>query len=493
VEFSTQIFREYDIRGIVGEDLGPGMAEAVGRAYGGILRERSGAEAPRVAVGRDNRPSSPELAQALIRGLTSSGVDVTGIGTVPTPVAYWSEKVLGTDGALQVTGSHNPPEYNGIKMTMEGRPFYGGAIQELRRRIEAEEAGAEAAPGARAPAGRESGRAGVPADAPGDVADPTAPGPTGESNGAEEPVLDRYVEDLASRIELERPVKAAVDCGNGTASVVAVRLLEAVGAEVEPLYCTSDGTFPNHHPDPTVDANLEDLIARVRETDAEVGIAFDGDGDRLGAVDERGQVVRADLLLLLFGLDLLDRTGPGRKLVFDVKCSQVLPEVYEAAGGEPVMWKTGHSLMKEKIRETGAPLGGELSGHIFFVEGYYGFDDALFGACRLLELLSRDRRPLSERVAAFPSYVSTPEIRIEVTEEAKWELVEAARAHFRERYDVIEVDGVRILFGDGWGLLRSSNTQPVIVARFEARNPGRLDEIRDEVLGWLRSQGVEGV
>ncbi|NIP57161.1 MAG: phosphomannomutase/phosphoglucomutase [Gemmatimonadetes bacterium] len=457
---NPQIFREYDIRGIVGEDLDPAVAEAVGAAYGAELTARLGDDGhSAVMVGMDNRPSSPDLVDGLVRGLTGAGVDVTAVGTVPTPVAYWCEKVLGGDGALQVTGSHNPPEYNGIKMTMEGRPFYGRQIQDLLRRI------------------RE-----------GDLGEPGGGGERSEAR-----VLDRYVEDAASRVRLERPVSAVVDCGNGTTSVVAVRLLRAVGAEVTPLFCESDGTFPNHHPDPTVDENLEDLVNEVRASGAELGIAFDGDGDRLGAVDENGEVVRADLLLLLFGLDLLERRGPGQKLVFDVKCSQALPEVFEAAGGEPIMWKTGHSLMKEKMRETDAPLGGELSGHLFLAEGYYGFDDAAFAACRLLELLSRDDRTLSERIAPFPSYVSTPEIRIEVGEDVKFELVERAKDHFRALHDVIEVDGVRILFGDGWGLLRTSNTQPVVVARFEARTPERLEEIRDGVLGWLRDQGVEGV
>ncbi|HZD05727.1 MAG TPA: phosphomannomutase/phosphoglucomutase, partial [Longimicrobiales bacterium] len=264
-----------------------------------------------------------------------------------------------------------------------------------------------------------------------------------------------------------------------------------MGCEVIELFCEPDGLFPNHHPDPTVEANMRDISRSVVEEGADLGIAFDGDGDRIGVVDGGGRIVRGDLLLLVFGLDLLDRKGPGQKLVFDVKCSQVLPEVFRAAGGEPIMWKTGHSLMKEKMKETGAPLAGELSGHIC-VGGdlYRGFDDALFDACLLVDLLARKDGSLSEMVDRFPRYVSTPEIRIEVDEESKFSLVDEALEYFRERYDVIDVDGVRIQFGDGWGLLRTSNTQPVIVARFEARTPERLQEIRDLVEGWLRSRGV---
>jgi len=455
MDVASHIFREYDIRGIVGESLDADVTRAVGRAYGSVIRERIAGRTPLIAVGQDNRPSSPELAEALIEGLLATGVDVVEVGTVPTPVLYWSVEELDADGGLQVTGSHNPAEYNGIKMSMEGRSFYGSDIRRLRDRI-----------------GEEHFVSGA-----------------GELR--HEDVLERYVEDVAGRFDLPRPVKVAIDCGNGSGAVVAVELLEALGAEVVPLFCESDGTFPNHHPDPTVDENLEDLIAAVAESGAEVGIALDGDADRVGAVDENGDVVRADLLLLLFGLELLDKRGDGQKLVFDVKCSQVLPEVYEAAGGEPIMWKTGHSLMKEKMLETHAPLGGELSGHLFFADEYYGFDDALYGACRLIDLLARDDRSLSERVAEFPTYVSTPEIRIEVDEEAKFSLVKKAQEHFGRTHEVIEVDGARILFGDGWGLLRTSNTQPVVVARFEARTSERLDEIRSEVLGWLREQGVD--
>ena len=282
-----------------------------------------------------------------------------------------------------------------------------------------------------------------------------------------------------------------LDCGNGTGSLVGVALLEQIGADVVGLYCESDGTFPNHHPDPTVDEYLVDLIGAVRREGADIGIGFDGDADRIGAVDETGRIVRGDILLLLLGLDVLHRHGPGQRLVFDVKCSQVLPDEFTKAGGEPIMWKTGHSLIKEKMRETGAPIAGELSGHIFFSDDYLGFDDALYSACRLVDLIARSESSLSEMVARFPAHVSTPELRIEVSEESKFGLVEAAQDHFRKNREVIDVDGARILFDDGWGLLRASNTQPAIVARYEARTQDGLRSISREVESWLRIQGVE--
>lgn len=453
---ASHIFREYDIRGIVGRDFGPDVSEPVGRAYGTLVRETTGKDRPRVVVGRDNRPSSPALAQALVQGIRAAGVDVLDVGTVPTPLAYWAEATRKTDGAVQVTGSHNPAEWNGIKMTVQGRAIYGAQIQGLRTRIDANTFAVGA----------------------------------GGYEAAD--VIDAYVADVAGRFELPRRLKVAVDCGNGTGSILAERLLDALGVDLVPLFCQSDGTFPNHHPDPTVDENLVDLIAAVRDEKCDLGVAFDGDADRLGVVDETGAVIRGDLVLLLFGLDLLKRKGRGQKLVFDVKCSQALPEVFGAAGGEPIMWKTGHSLMKEKMRETGAALAGELSGHIC-VGGdlYYGFDDALFDACLLIDLVARGERPLSARVAEFPSYVSTPEIRVEVTEESKWDVVRAASEHFRKDHQVVDVDGVRVLFGDGWGLLRASNTQPVLVLRFEARTRERLEQIRESMEAFLRTQGVE--
>ena len=450
----SHIFRQYDIRGIVGEDLDAEVTEAVGRAFGSRVRLDSSSRSPTVAVGYDNRLTSPSLAEGLIAGIRSAGVDVVDVGTVPTPVLYWSEVTLGADAGVQITGSHNPPEWNGIKMTHGGSSLYGDAIQDLLLSINESDF-------------------------------------TSGSGGYERvTVLDRYVDDIAGRFNLERPMRVAVDCGNGTGSILAVRLLEAIGVEVTPLFCESDPTFPNHHPDPTVDDNLIDLIRSVESGNHDLGVAFDGDADRIGAIDDQGQIIRGDILLLLFGLDLLKKRGPGQKLIFDVKCSQVLPELFEKAGGEPIMWQTGHSLIKNKMRETGALLAGELSGHIMIADDYLGFDDALYDACRLLEIISRSGRTLSEMVSDFPEYRSTPEIRIDVTEDQKWTVVSEALVYFKEKYDVISVDGVRILFGDGWALLRASNTQPVIVARFEARSESRLMEIRTEIAEWLTQAGV---
>jgi phosphomannomutase/phosphoglucomutase len=450
----SHIFRQYDIRGIVGQDLDAGVAEAVGQAFGSMVRAESGKKTPRIAVGCDNRLTSPDLVAGLVAGIRAAGVDVLQVGTVPTPVLYWSEATFGTDAGVQITGSHNPPEWNGIKMSLGRSALYGDAIQEIRTRI--------------------------------------LNGDMDKGSGAHEQVevLDRYVTDVAERLRLTRPMKVAVDAGNGAGALVAEQLLKAIGARVTPLFCESDGTFPNHHPDPTVDENLEDLIRTVRGAPHDLGVAFDGDADRIGAVDEEGTIVRGDVLLLLYGLDLLERLGRGQKLIFDVKCSRVLPEVFAAAGGEPIMWKTGHSLIKRKMKETGALLAGELSGHIMVADDYYGFDDALYNACRLVSIVSRTGRSLSEMVAEFPVYVSTPEIRIDVSEEQKWSVVDEAVKHFKKGHDVIDVDGARVLFGDGWALLRTSNTQPAIVARIEAKTAARLQEIRQEVAAWLGTRGV---
>lgn len=454
---SPHIFRQYDIRGVVGRDLDSAFAESLGRAFGTMLSRRSGGERPlTVALGRDNRVTSDDLAAGVRRGLLATGMHVIDIGTVPTPVLSFAAATLATDGAIQVTGSHNPPDYNGFKLSIAGRSLYGEAIQSLRGLIDAE-----------------------------DYA-------SGEGKLERREIIPDYVREVSARFEVQRPVKVVVDCGNGAGSLMAVDLLRALGSQVEvvPLFCESDGTFPNHHPDPVVDENLESLIAEVLRTHADLGVAFDGDADRIGAVDDRGQIVRGDTLLLLYGLDLIERRGPGQKVVFDVKCSQALPEVLSAAGGVPVMSATGHSLIKERMKREQALLAGELSGHIMFGDDYYGFDDALYAAALLISILSRMEEPLSARLHRFPAFHSTPELRYATSEEAKFEVVARAVAHFRERYDVIDVDGARVLFGDGWGLIRASNTEPVLVGRFEARSPERLEEIRDEMEGWLREQGI---
>ena len=476
------IFRQYDIRGIVGDTIDPSIAEAVGWAYGAELTDRLGGAVPKVVVGQDNRPSSPSLADGLVRGARSSGCRVVRLGTVPTPVAYFAEHELGAHGSLQVTGSHNPSEYNGIKMTVAKGSLHGDAIQALLARIRS-----------RGP-GRAKGATGSALlgelSAAGSAGESAADGASAHSAVEQVDVLPAYVAAVAGRFRPARPMKVVVDCGNGTGAVVAVELLEAAGAEVVPLYCESDGTFPNHHPDPTVDANVRELAAQVRRHGAEAGIGFDGDADRIGVVDGEGRIVRADVLLLLFGLDMLRRLGPGVQLVFDVKCSQALPEVFERAGGVPLMWKTGHSLVKEKMRETGAPIAGELSGHICFADDYYGFDDALYAACRLVEMIAGSERSLAELTSELPSYASTPEMRIEVPESEKFDLVADAREHFARDHEVIALDGARVLFGDGWGLIRASNTQPAITVRCEAATEARLEVIRETLGRWLRDRGV---
>ncbi|MDR0787527.1 MAG: phosphomannomutase/phosphoglucomutase [Gemmatimonadota bacterium] len=444
------VFRQYDIRGVVGRDLDPEFARQLGRAFGTKVQRQSSGPV-RIALGHDNRLSSEALADGFRRGLLETGVDVVDVGLVPTPALYFAGAFLGTTAAAQITGSHNPPEYNGFKLSIGNRSLYGEAIQDLRRTIDA-----------------------------GDFN-------TGTGTVVEEAILPAYIDFLSRRFQVTRPLRVVVDCGNGTGSVVAVELLRALGSSIEviPIFCESDGSFPNHHPDPVVDENLVDLQAKVRETGADLGIAFDGDADRLGAVDELGRIVRGDILLLLFALDLIQRRGAGQKVVFDVKCSQVLSDVITEAGGIPLMSATGHSLIKERMKNEGALLAGELSGHICFAEDYFGFDDALFAACLLVTIVAGLDGPLSERVAEFPRFVSTPEIRYPADERTKFDVVKRAVAHFSKTHKVIDVDGARVLFDEGWGLIRASNTEPVLVARYEAKTDQALEKIRSTIEGWL--------
>ncbi|MDB4874073.1 MAG: phosphoglucomutase/phosphomannomutase alpha/beta/alpha domain [Gemmatimonadetes bacterium] len=451
---AAAIFRQYDIRGVVDKDLTTDAARAVGSAYAALLRECGLHGA--VAVGRDNRPSGDALRDALVDGLTTAGVDVIDIGVVPTPLTYWALHHLPVVGGIQVTGSHNPPEYNGFKLSVEKGSVHGEEIQHLYT-----------------------------------LAQQARPAAPTRGTIRHTQVIDGYIDDVVRRVgKLSRPIRAVYDCGNGAGALVAPQLFERLGLVGRGLFCESDGTFPNHHPDPTVPENLEALIAAVRTDGAEIGIAFDGDADRIGVVDGKGNIIWGDRILILYARDVLERTGRGQPIIFDVKCSQSLPTAIENAGGQPIMWKTGHSLIKEKMRETNAPIAGEMSGHMFFSEGFYGHDDAMYGAARLLRILADSGRTVDELLADVPDFVSTPELRIDVPEELKFGLVEAAVRHFRARYDVIDVDGVRVLFGDGWGLIRASNTQPVIVARYEAATPERLAAIRGEMEGWLRAQGV---
>jgi phosphomannomutase / phosphoglucomutase len=445
------VFRQYDVRGLVDRELTPEFARALGRAFASVAADRLG-RPPVIAVGRDNRPSGPALSQGVRTGIVEAGGTAVDVGTLPTPALYFAVSALGTDAGLQVTGSHNPPEFNGFKMVLEGEAFHGEDILGLWEIIMAELW--------RSGRGKET------------------------SDGS---VLQRYREGIISRHRLERPVRVAVDCGNGVGSLIAVSTLRGLGAEVTPLFCESDGSFPNHHPDPTVPENLRDLQAEVRRTGAELGIAFDGDADRIGAVDETGEIIYGDQLLVIFGRDAVRRFGPGMPVIFDVKCSDVLPKALAAAGAQPVMWKTGHSLIKAKMKELKAPLAGEMSGHMFFGGDYLGFDDALFAAARLLEIVSRQPFGLATLLADLPRTFATPELRVDCAEEEKFELVERAALHFAAQYPVNTIDGVRITFPKGWGLLRASNTQPVLVMRFEATDPEARDAYRSEVEGWLEN------
>ncbi|HUL04567.1 MAG TPA: phosphomannomutase/phosphoglucomutase [Gemmatimonadales bacterium] len=456
------IFREYDIRGTVGDQLTGEAAYLIGAAFATFAAQRLG-RTPRIAVGRDNRPSGSDLMARVLAGIEDAGGVSLSVGEVPTPALYFATHTLAVDGGLQVTGSHNPPEFNGFKMVLAGEAVYGEDIQQLRRLIAK---GLPQAGAKRASHPRES----------------------------DDGVLARYRDAIVQHnAPLARPIKVVVDCGNGVTSLVAVETLEHLGATVVPLFADSDGTFPNHHPDPTVVENLRDLQAAVRRERAELGVGFDGDGDRIGAVDEQGRVVFGDQLLVLFARDLVERQGKGTKgspVIFDVKCSEILVEELQRAGLEPVMWKTGHSLIKQKMKELHAPLAGEMSGHMFFGGDWYGFDDALFGAARLLRYVAAHEGPLSRLLADLPATVSTPEIRIECPDDRKFAVVEEAARHFGAKYPVSRLDGVRITFPDGWGLLRASNTQPVLVMRFEAQRDASLAANRREVEDWLRASGV---
>jgi phosphomannomutase len=448
------VFREYDVRGLIGSELTLELAEHLGRAFGSTAIDHVGTGA-RIAVGCDNRPSSGGFAEALRRGILSTGASVVDVGALPTPALYYAVQALGTDGGVQVTGSHNPPEFNGFKFVLAGESLHGPSIAALGDRIEAEQY--------RTGSGRQ------------------------ESNDT---VLARYRAAIVERHRLRRPVRVAVDCGNGIMSLVAIETLRELGADVIPLFAESDGTFPNHHPDPTVVANLVDLQRVVREQHAELGIAFDGDGDRIGAVDENTRPIWGDQLLVVFGRDAVQRFGDGAAVIFDVKCSEVLPQALTAAGARPVIWKTGHSLIEAKMKEERAPLAGEMSGHIFFGGDWFGFDDALFAAARLLEIVSRGPRGIAALLADLPTTYPTPELRVACDDARKFALVDEAIAYFGARYPVVTIDGVRITYPDGWGLIRASNTQPVLVLRFEGTTPEARDAHHAELMDWLAARGV---
>ena len=448
---NPHVFREYDIRGLVARDLDPGFVGDLGRAYASAVRAAGGR---RVAVGMDVRDTSPPLRDALVEGILSAGVDAVVLGTVPTPVAYWAVPHLGTDGSIQVTGSHNPVEYNGFKMTVGSASLHGAGIQDLRRRIEERDFAA------------------------------------GTGRREDVDLLPAYVDAIVADGMPDRPLTVVVDSGNGCAGPVAPGLLRALGCTVHELYSEPDGSFPNHIPDPTLPETLVDLIARVGETGADLGLAFDGDADRLGAVDATGRILWGDQLLALFAREVL-ATRPGAPILFEVKCSQALREDIEAHGGKPVMVPTGHSLIKKAMRETGAPLAGEMSGHLFFADRWHGFDDALYAAARLIRLAAALEVPVGRIVDGLPVFHATPEIRVDCPDDRKFAVVEGILARYRPDHDVVTVDGARVEFGDGWGLVRASNTQPVLVVRTEGRTPEARDRILTDLREALREAGVD--
>jgi len=456
VKLPATIFRQYDIRGLVDEQLTLETARLVGQAYTTFAWERL-KKAPRVAVGRDNRPSGGELSRGIREGIVAAGGSAVDVGELPTPALYFGTKTLPVDGGIQVTGSHNPPEFNGFKMVLAHDAVFGDDIQVLYRLI----------------------------------ADGKLVTKPGGSSTTHRDLLTAYKDAIVNRnAPLARRPRVVVDCGNGVTSLIAIETLRQLGADVVPLFAESDGTFPHHHPDPTVIENLHDLQQAVKQEKAELGIAFDGDGDRIGAVDETGEPVLGDQLLVLFGRDLVQRMGKGHPVIFDVKCSEILPQMLKKAGLEPVMWKTGHSFIKMKMKEIGAPLAGEMSGHMFFGGDWYGFDDALFAAARLLAYVAKEGGPLSRLLADLPTTYATPELRVDCPDEQKFDIVQRAAQDFKQKYPVFTLDGVRITFPDGWGLLRASNTQPVLVMRFEATSPKALDAYRAEVESWLAAHGV---
>ena len=439
---SAEIFRAYDIRGVVGETLTERAVYQVGRAFAAEALQHHQSSA---VVGGDGRTTTPALRRALHRGLREGGLHVTDIGCVPTPLVYFATHVLGTGTGIMITGSHNPPEYNGLKMMIAGTALAEERIRRLRQRIER-----------------------------GDFS-------SGAGEFATMDVVDRYIERVAGDVAIAQPpqaLKVAVDCGNGVAGLVAPQLLSALGCEVIPLYADVDGAFPNHHPDPAEAANLSDLVRAVRVQRADVGIAFDGDGDRLGVVTDRGDIIWPDRAMMLFARDILAR-NPGAGIVFDVKCSRHLPALIRASGGRPIMWKTGHSHIKAKIRTDGALFGGEFSGHLCFADRWYGFDDAIYSAARLLEVLAAAGRAAHEVFADLPAAVATPEIKVATTETAKFEIVRrlAAEADFGPGA-LHDIDGVRVDYADGWGLVRASNTSPVLSLRFEADDEAALNRIQ---------------
>jgi len=448
MNLNQYIFREYDIRGKVSDDFPPELVEALGKGFGTYIKRSGGQE---IALSGDVRLTTPDLMEQFKTGVLSTGVDVIKIGILPTPANYYSMFSIGVAGAVQITGSHNPPEFNGFKLSRDKKAVFGEAIQEIRVIIEKEDY------------------------------------ETGEGTEASYDILTKYKRMIASKIDIKKRMKVVMDCGNAAGAICAPEIFKNLNVDLTELYCDVDGTFPNHHPDPTVKENLADLIDLVKKGSYDIGLAFDGDADRVGVVDETGDIVWADQLLALFLPEVVEE---GDEILYDVKCSQALEEMIVKYGGKPVMWKTGHSLIKQRMSELNCKLGGEMSGHIFFADDYFGYDDAIYVAARIVQTLSRTDQKLSQLKAELPKYYSTPEMRLEAeSDEEKFRIAKEAVAYFTENYDCSTVDGVRIKFGDGWGLVRSSNTQPVIVCRFEANTAERMEEIQSIVMNKLQEIG----
>jgi phosphomannomutase/phosphoglucomutase len=438
MQINPQIFREYDIRGVVDKDLTPDIVRILGLGFGTHMAD-SGRKG--IVVGRDGRLSSKSFAEALIEGLISTGCNIVDIGLCPTPVYYFSIFHLDKDGGMMVTGSHNPPEFNGFKVSVGKSTIFGEEIQGLRGLIERREF------------------------------------VKGNGKLSKEEIIRPYQDYIKKNIHIEKRMKAVIDAGNGTAGIVAGPLLRELGCEVEELYCDVDGRFPNHFPDPTIPGNLKVLVDRVKKNRADVGIGYDGDADRIGVVDDEGNIIWGDQLMILFSREIL-KNKKGATFVAEVKCSQNLFDDIEKHGGKAIMWKTGHSLIKEKMRKEKAALGGEMSGHIFFADRYFGYDDAIYASCRLIELLSKTDKKLSHLLSDVPKTFITPEIRVDCPDEIKFKVVKTVKKALRKDYPVIDVDGVRVKFEDGWGLVRASNTQPALVLRFEALTEKRVQEIK---------------
>ena len=449
MNFNKYIFREYDIRGKVLDDFPPEVVESLGKGFGTFIKRGGGQE---IALSGDVRLSTPSLIKQFKTGVLSTGVDVINIGILPTPANYYSMFKLEVAGAVQITGSHNPPEFNGFKMSRNKKAVFGESIQNIRTIIEKQNF------------------------------------EIGEGTEVSYNILSEYKRMIASKIDIQKTIKVVMDCGNAAGAICGPQIFKNFNIELTELYCDVDGTFPNHHPDPTVAENLSDLVNLMKTGNYDIGVAFDGDADRIGVVDETGDIIWADQLMALFLPEVLEK---GDEILYDVKCSQALEEMIIKYGGKPVMWKTGHSLIKQKMAELNCKFGGEMSGHIFFADDFFGFDDAIYVAARIVQTLSRTDKKLSELKAELPKYYSTPEIRLEAeSDEEKFRIADEAVAYFTQKYDCSTVDGVRIKFGDGWGLVRSSNTQPVIVCRFEANTSERMEEIQSIVMTKLNEIGT---